>query len=598
MEGFFIFNMANDLVYQFSNNKMNEKLSNLAKNVGLISDEVAPQENLSSDVLMQTFNPLLANLRFMLIQFDNSFNYVKCKHGFNMVFDDESYGFLFITISNTKSIEFMQRSQGVYKAFVKHLVGPLVYQLKTDNTSSDFLTKLIITWNRLFVENQDVCLEAIEQLSINNDVKKNNLVSTLEQALDKLKQDTQLQRSHAILFHGNKFLTLFSARTSQQLIPSDIFFLNIFIQSIEICGKIDTKLLFMRGSNNSCVPYKVNRIAITDDITLLLLSEYGNTIISTNLYESFLLLNKIKVLQSQSDLDSLVIETEKLDKCIKSVIEIEKKLKHNSQEIEECVKNFQNKYESLRKKYVEMLKVMDKSKLLKVESYFPCFMDATKELYKLTYFNENSRRITQEQEKIIFNISAFVTDKVLKLAEFLQVKAKNNFSVSAYLEDFAGLVHFIFVDRQRGTCIFPDINQTAKETSPQIKKKVWEMIETARNYLQNGQTTVIWKDFAFSYHYSLWFEDANGQTLRPKDETNVLANKQNLVPGIIAHDFYQKMTETFFPKITNGINKIKVFELFTIHLNLVTPHLQLEHSRRLIATISDEVVSNNLFDLL
>lgn len=389
------------------------------------------------------------------------------------------------------------------------------------------------------MESQDVCIEAIEQLSINNDVKRNNLVSTLEQALEKLKQDAQLHRSHAILFHGNKFLTLFSARTSQQLIPSDIFFLNIYLQTIEMCGKIDTKLLFMRGSNNSCVPYKVNRIAINDEITLLLLSEYGNTIISTNLHESFQLLYKIKVLQSQNDLDSLVIETEKLDKCIKSVIEIEKKTKHNSQEIEECAKNFQNKYESLRKKYVEMLKVMDKSKLVKVESNFPCFMDAANDLYKLTYFSENSKRITSEQEKIIFNAATFVTDKVMKLAEFLHVKAKNNFPVSAYLEDFAGLVHFIFIDRQRGTCIFPDINVTAKETSPQIKKKVWEMIETARNYLQNGQTTVIWKDFAFSYHYSLWFEDANGQNLRPKDQTNVLAGKSNTVPGIMAYDFYQ-----------------------------------------------------------
>jgi hypothetical protein len=115
MEGFFIFNMASDLVYKFSNHLMNEKLSTIARNMRLIEEEMASQANLSSDVLIQIFNPLLANLRFMLIQFDNSFNYVKCKHGFNMAFDDESFGFLFITISDIKSIEFMQRSQGVYK---------------------------------------------------------------------------------------------------------------------------------------------------------------------------------------------------------------------------------------------------------------------------------------------------------------------------------------------------------------------------------------------------------------------------------------------------------------------------------------------------
>lgn len=401
------------------------------------------------------------------------------------------------------------------------------------------LTKLIVSWNKLYNENQDVCIEAIEQLSINNDVKKNNLVSTLEQAIDKLKQDTQLQRSHAILFYGNKFLSLFSAKSSQQLSSSDIFFLNLFNQTIAPSGKIQTNLLFLRGANNSCVPYKVNRMAITDDITLLLLSEFGNTIISTNLFETFVLLNKIKVLQSQIDLDNLVIETEKLDKCVRSVLEAEKKTKHNSQEIEECVKNFQNKYDGLRKKFTEMLKVMDKSKLVKVESHFPFFVDAAKDLYKLTFFNENAKRNTPEQEKIILNVFTLVTNNVMKQAEFLAVKARNNFAVSACLEDFAGLVHFIFIDRQRGTCIFPDIDATARETSPQIKIKVWEMIEMARNYLKNGQTTVIWKDFAFSYHYSLWFEDANGQSLKPKDQINVLATKQNSVPGLMSHDFYK-----------------------------------------------------------
>lgn len=414
--------------------------------------------------------------------------------------------------------------------------------MKNDYKTTELLTKLITNWNKLYQENQDICVEATEQLSINNDVKKNNLVATLEVTLDKLKQDPQLQRSHAILFYGNKFLSMFSARTAQQLLPSDIFFLNLFNQSIDMSLPIETQLLFMRGSNNNCIPYRVIRLTINVEIKLILLSEYGNTIISSNLYEAFGLLNKIKILQSQVDLDGLVIETERLDKVIKTVIDVEKKTKHNGHhDIEECVKNFQHRYENLRKKYLEMLKVMDKSKLVKVESYFPCFMDTTKELYRLTYFNDNSRKISADQEKILLNISAFVIDKLLKLAEFLEVKAKSNCAMSAYLEDFAGIVHFIFVDRQRGFCIFPDIDKTARETSPKIKSKVWEMVETARKYLQNGQTTVIWKDFAFSYLYSIWFEDANGQILKPKDQLNTVtaSGKQCIAPGSMSYEFYQ-----------------------------------------------------------
>jgi hypothetical protein len=120
MEGFFIFDLTNDLVFKYSNEEMNEKLMEIAKKNGFLAADETSHQKLSPDVLMQVFNPLLANLRFMLIQFDNSFNYVKCKHGFNMVFDDDMMGFLLVTISSVKSIEFMQRTQGVYKVGKYH----------------------------------------------------------------------------------------------------------------------------------------------------------------------------------------------------------------------------------------------------------------------------------------------------------------------------------------------------------------------------------------------------------------------------------------------------------------------------------------------
>lgn len=378
MDGFFAFDLQNDLIFRFINEPMKEKLVTIARKMGVLA---ADATSLSSDVLIHIFNPLLANLRFMLIQFDNSFNYVKCQHGFNMVFD-EYFGFLFITINDDKSIEFMQRSQGIYIAFLRYILGPAIYQLKSDNKKSEMLISLIVKWKRLYSESQDVCLEVIEQLTVNNDVK-NNIVSSLEVALEKLKQDPQFQRNHAVVFVGNKFLSMFSMRTSQQLTPADILFLNIFNQTMEPEQKIEYFMLFLRGTSNSCIPHKVHRITITSGVTLLLLSEFGNTIISSNLYETFVQLNKIKILQSQADMDNIVIETEKLEKVVKNVIDVGKKIKNNSQEIEDSSKNFQNKYESLKKKYVEMLKIMDKNQLVKVESYFPYFLEATKELYKV-----------------------------------------------------------------------------------------------------------------------------------------------------------------------------------------------------------------------
>lgn len=153
--------------------------------------------------------------------------------------------------------------------------------------------------------------------------------------------------------------------------------------------------------------------------------------------------------------------------------------------------------------------------------------------------NDCDRNPTPEQEKVLLIVSSLVSDKISKYTEQLETKFKANFSMCSYLEEFAGLVHFIFIDRQRGICFTPNIDTTAKETSPLFKKKVWGMIESSRNYLQNGQTTVIWKDFGFSYLYSLWFEDSNGQILKPKDQSVILPSRASLIPGMLAHDYYQ-----------------------------------------------------------
>lgn len=110
------------------------------------------------------------------------------------------------------------------------------------------------------------------------------------------------------------------------------------------------------------------------------------------------------------------------------------------------------------------------------------------------------------------------------------------------------------------------------------------MINFSRNYIQEGHLSVIWKDTTFSYGYFLWFEDSSGATLKPK----VFPTKSSRSlpqPGILCCDFYMKLKEICFPKMNP--EKVRCYELFCIHLGLVSASCVLEHTRRLSATIGD-----------
>lgn len=68
------------------------------------------------------------------------------------------------------------------------------------------------------------------------------------------------------------------------------------------------------------------------------------------------------------------------------------------------------------------------------------------------------------------------------------------------------------------------------------------MVQMSRSYLQRGHLSLIWQDAGFYYSYFLWFEDANGTQLKPKELPNITtgnAIKPDVVPGVIAGEFYQ-----------------------------------------------------------
>lgn len=596
MDALLIFDRSNDLIYKNLNFEMNLKIRHIAITQNLLSEE---NTNLDDNIIMQIFSPIINSQKLMFCQFDNTYSSFQCGENLNFVFAD-FLGYIFLKMG-TQSVENLRRNVGVCISFVKHICGTNLLALKKNEKKSCLLSDLIETWQQLYDVDQSVLIEGIDNVVVNAEVRK-VINHTLKSAAEKLKEDPDSQRCHAILFVTQKFVGLYSSIQAQSLAASDILFLSILNKTIQskLSSKainIQSHLIFLDGHISSafsgCIPHIVHTSLLDKGVALTLLIEYGNLYVASNIYDTFFALQKLQNIQLQGDLENLKFSFDSVDNYVRQTVESVKKAKYNNVDIDSTLKKFATKWEILRKKYLDFLKDSERDLIIRIESNLPGFSEDLKELFITICLDCEIREYDFGR---ISEISALVEEKLLEFSEFISVKAQRNISINSYLEEFPGLVHFIYVDRAIGTITAPDL-VSEKYYIP--KEKIWSMVQLCRSYLSKGHTSIMWKDNAFNYSYFLWFEDQNGITIKPKDTENFFTSTTNIKPksepGILTGDYYHRLCETFFPKMSPS--KVKCCELYCIHLGLVTATCALEHSRRLIATIS-ELTGTSVFEIL
>ncbi|XP_059159167.1 BLOC-3 complex member HPS1-like isoform X2 [Physella acuta] len=166
--------------------------------------------------------------------------------------------------------------------------------------------------------------------------------------------------------------------------------------------------------------------------------------------------------------------------------------------------------------------------------------------------------------------------------EYLNVKAQRNITMTCYIDDFPGLIHFIYIDRHFHQMSAPSLNISLKDgesidATTYLKQKIWSRYEHMMCKLTEGYTTVILREGDFYFSYFLWFEDYMRNPLPVQDSFK--ANIKFPYPGILSGSFYRDLLQLCFPHAIQG--SVHCFEMFLMHIGTVHPKYIADHCKRL-----------------
>ncbi|CAG4930040.1 unnamed protein product [Colias eurytheme] len=578
MKAILIFDSVNDLLYS----KWDEEFLRRMKS---FNDQEANETITDSHHVSQLLSPIITSQRIMAAQFSNTYTSMQCKDKTSIVFD-EWLDHVFMIISED-SVDDSHRELLDCKTLVQHICGQNINLLHS-SVYQDWLSMLL-----------DSRLKGDSIPGASGVIGESGATIAALNALKTVAKELKPSHPHyhLMLYVGDKMLALYSSRGSEDLMPPDLILLSIqCIAAQEYWRELEKnndtgnlRLPWLSEENSAIVhmcagsggspsaPHSLHLIEVAPRVIFVVLIDMDLRDVGIAAHMSSQILTNLRRILLQRNLELLPASLDSLEAALKKTTDSLRKTKGNA-----------NLCARLTSRMLELRKSCTTTTPLTPETTATAMHTALEAVIEHLKPDIPSLKLEQPLKDLRTLLAPYI--------EFLQVKARRYFSLGSgemegsssltlhkYVEEFPGLIHFIYVDRTTGRFLAPDMADCADMLTPDTIRDIMRRTMFA---LREGYGAATWRRGALHVCAVRWWE-RRGQPVRPAPHHP--AALRAIAPGDILATFYRQLLELVFPNDHQGVS---IKELICIHLGLLPASTAVQQARRLAHSVYEMAGEN------
>ncbi|XP_063381363.1 BLOC-3 complex member HPS1 [Cydia fagiglandana] len=579
MKATLIFDNVNDLLYSKWDEEFIERMKSL-------SEQHSDLDLRDGSKVSQLLSPIITSQRVMAAQFGNTYSSMQCKDDTTIVFD-EWLDHIFMIISE-QSVDDAQREMLDVKTFVQHICGQNINLLQSP---------VYRNWLSVLIDSRTKGDSIPGATGI---IGESGATGAALNALKSASKQIKGQY-HVMLFVGDKQLALYSSRGTEELTPPDLILMSmqcIAAQEYwEEFGSQDEdetiRLPWLSEQNSAvvqlcagaahapCAPHSLHAARVAPRLVLLVLRDLQMREVGIAVNMASQILSNLRRLLLQRNLELLPTTLDALEAALKKTTDALRKNKSNA-----------NLCARLSSRMLELRKSCTTTTPLTPETTATAMHTALETVIELLKPDIPSLNLAAPLKEVKTAMAPYV--------DFLKIKAQRYFSMGScgsdassltlhkYVEEFPGLIHFVYVDRTAGRFLAPDMADCADMLSPQT---VHSIVSRCAALAREGYSAATWRRGALHSCSVLWWERraAPARPARPARAPHPAAVRALPPPGDILNSFYRQLVELAFPNDSQGVT---IKELICVHLGLLPATTAVQQARRLAHTVHELFTDN------